>query len=155
MSPALRRRSAASAARVETSGQKSVHTHLRCTTVFVVSGDDAIRDSISELVVSAGFCVAGFPSLEAWREHVRSESEGCLVVDVCKHGPRLPQGLCGFESICAERGVVLLVGRGDVSTAVRAIRQGATDALEMPFRDDRLLESIKRAAERRRTFETR
>jgi FixJ family two-component response regulator len=40
----------------------------------------------------------------------------------------------------------VLIDRGDVPVAVRAIKDGAVDVLEKPLREDDLLERIKRAA---------
>ena len=116
------------------------------TTVFVVSDDPAVRDSVSELVASAGLRADTFPSLETWLEAVQPERRGCLVLDarVC-HFTGLER-LARFASMCASRPVLLLIDRGDVPIAVRAIRGGAVDVLEKPYRDVNLLERIKRAA---------
>jgi two-component system response regulator FixJ len=123
--------------------------------MFVVSGDEAIRDSISELAASEGFRVEAFASLGVWCDEVGADRAGCLVLDARSGDLGDLHALGGFGSVCAGRCVVLLVDRGDVPTAVRAIRGGAMDVLETPFRDDRLLESIRHAATRHRTFEGR
>ena len=57
-----------------------------------------------------------------------------------------PEGLERFASVCARRPVLLLIDRGDVPVAVRAIKQGAVEVLEKPLRGDDLLERVKRAA---------
>ena len=41
---------------------------------------------------------------------------------------------------------LLLIDRGDVPIAVRAMRVGAVDVLEKPYRDVNLLERVMRAA---------
>jgi FixJ family two-component response regulator len=114
-------------------------------TVFVVSGDAAVRDSVAELAASAGLRAEAFPSLEIWLGAVGPARHGCLVLDA------RPRDLAGpgtgerFASICEVRSVLLLVDRGDVPVAVRAIREGAVDVVEKPYRRENLLERIKRA----------
>jgi len=116
------------------------------TTVFVVSDDSAIRDSVSELIAPAGLRAETFPSLEMWLAAVQPERPGCLVLDARDRDLIGPQGLAKFVSICAKRPVLLLIERGDVPNAVRGLKGGAVDVLEKPCRDANLLERIKRAA---------
>ena len=115
-------------------------------TVFVVSDDPAIRDSLSELVASAGLTAEVFPSLEVWLDAVQPEREGCLLWDTRARVLNGPERLSRFASVCARRLVLLLIDRGDVPIAVRAIKEGAVDVLEKPVRKDSLLEHIRRAA---------
>ena len=115
-------------------------------TVFVVSDDSAIRDSLCELVGSAGLHAEAFPTLDAWAEADRPERKGCLVLDARARDFSCPDSLAAFSCICARRPVLLLVDRGDVPIAVRAIKDGAADVFEKPYRDERLLEGIKRSA---------
>ena len=116
------------------------------TTVFVVSDDPAIQDSLSELVASAGLTAEIFPSLEVWLDAVQPERGGCLVLDTRVRDLTGPERLARFASVCARRPVLLLIDRGDVPVAVRAIKEGAVDVLEKPLREDDLLERVKRAA---------
>ena len=116
------------------------------TTVFVVSDDPAVRDSLSELVASAGLTAETFPSLEVWLEADQSERRGCLVLDTRARDLTGPERLERFASVCARRPVLLLIDRGDVPIAVSAVKHGAVDVLEKPLREADLLERVKRAA---------
>ena len=116
------------------------------TTVFIVSDDPAIRDSLSELVASADLTAETFPSLEVWLDAVQSEREGCLLLDTGVRDLTGPERLARFASVCRRRPVLLLIDRGDVPIAVRAIKEGAVDVLEKPVRKEGLLERVKRAA---------
>ena len=115
------------------------------TTVFVVSDDPAVRDSVSELVASAGLRADAFPSLETWLEAVQPERRGCLVLDarVC-HFTGLER-LARFASVCARIPVIVLTGRGDITTAVHAVRQGAVYVQQKPYPNETLIEYIKQA----------
>jgi FixJ family two-component response regulator len=115
------------------------------TTVFVVSDGLVIRDSLSELITSAGLCAETFPSLEMWLEAAPSMPRGCLVLDAQVWDKTRPDGLARLTEACGRLPIILLVDRGDVPTAVRAIKEGAVDILEKPLRGEYLLERIKMA----------
>ena len=54
---------------------------MTSATVVVVSGDAAVRDSLTELLRSAGLSAEPYSSLETWPKAVPPEQRGCLVVD--------------------------------------------------------------------------
>jgi FixJ family two-component response regulator len=112
-------------------------------TIYIISEDSAVRDSLAELVASADLAAATLPSVEAWLESAEPEVEGCLVLDA---GAELvePERLARYASLCARIPVLVLIDRGDVPTAVRAIKHGAAEVLEKPCRDGTLLACIKR-----------
>ena len=116
---------------------------MACKTIFVVSDDAAIRDSLAELAASAGLHAETFSSLETWLEAIQPVQRGCIVLDaqVCEFAD--PERLAQFACLCAKRSVLLLINRGDVPTAVRAIKCGAMHVVEKPYRDANLLEKIK------------
>ena len=68
---------------------------------------------------------------------------------------RLP-GASGLDLLaqCHERApdvpVILVTGHGDISMAVQAMRDGAYDFIEKPFASERLIETVRRALERRK-----
>ena len=113
------------------------------STVFVVSGDSAVRDSLAELLDAAGLRPEPFQTLEAWLAAVPSDRAGCLVLDA-RHEDFVPPGDgVSLSSLCASRPVLLLIDRGDVPVAVRAIREGAADVLEKPCRNETVLARIR------------
>lgn len=115
------------------------------TTVFVISEDAAIRDSLAELVASSGFRAEAFPSVEAWLEAGSQACHGCLVLDAQARDFTGVECEANFAAICAARPVLVLVDRGDVALAVRAIKVGAVDVLEKPFGEARLLGGVEKA----------
>jgi len=119
---------------------------MTTTTVFVVSGDAAVRDSLAELIGSAGLNVTAFASLDRWREAVAPEQPGCLVLDAHVRDVTGPEHPGELSRICSTRPVLMLINRGDVPIAVRAMRDGVVDVLEKPYRDVTLLERVMRTA---------
>ena len=113
--------------------------------VCIVSGDAAVRDSLTMLVTEAGLCPRSLPALEAWVEDAGPEPRGCLVLDAGLNELTGPERLARFASVCAKIPVVVLTSRGDIATAVHAVRQGAVYVQQRPYRNETLLEHIKQA----------
>lgn len=113
-------------------------------TVHVVDDDDAMRDSLTVLLGTAGFAVAAYPSAEAFLT-ASTDGPGCVVIDV-----RMP-GMGGLElqGELMKRGrripVILMTGHADVPIAVKAMKAGAVDFVEKPFEEAAMLGAIRRA----------
>lgn len=119
----------------------------KSATVFIVDDDPSMRDSLRWLIESVGLNVEPFSNADAFLEEFSGDAPGCLVLDV-----RMP-GTSGMEllDMLKSRGVklpiIMISGHGDVPMAVQALKRGAIDFLEKPFRDQELLEQISRAIE--------
>ena len=117
-------------------------------TVFVVDDDEAVRDSMKWLVETIGVSVRTFGSAQDFLAAYRPEMPGCLVLDV-----RMP-GMSGLDlqdrlqSLGVHLPVIVMTGFGDVSTAVRAMKGGAVDFIEKPFRDQSMLDLIQKCLDR-------
>ena len=111
--------------------------------VFVVDDDEAIRDSLKWLLESHGLLVRHYASPQAFLAACDSTLSGCLVLDV-----RMPE-MSGLElhERLGERGiswpVIFITGHGDVPMAVSALKRGAADFIEKPFRDEEMLGLIR------------
>lgn len=114
-------------------------------TVFIVDDDEAVRDSVAELVASVGLHPKCYESGPAFLEAVPPTSRGCLVLDVRMaemSGLDVQQRLAGQGD---RMPVIILTGHGDVPVAVRAMKAGAVDFLQKPYRDQALLDAIQQA----------
>jgi two-component system response regulator DctR len=117
-------------------------------TVFIVDDDDAVLDSIAELVMSVGLRAATFRSAQQFLDTFNAEQPGCLVLDVRmahKSGPVLQEEL---NAIDAHIPIVFISGHGDISIAIKAIKAGAVDFVQKPYREQQLLDSINEALRR-------
>lgn len=118
--------------------------------VYLVDDDPAVRDSLSLLLRSVGLGSAVFPSALAFLEAYDPDRHACLVADI-----RMP-GLSGLElqQRLNERGakipIIFITGHGDVPMAVNAMKSGAMDFIQKPFRDQELLDRINTALQQDR-----
>jgi RNA polymerase sigma factor (sigma-70 family) len=114
-------------------------------TVFVVDDDAAVRDSIAELVESVGLLAETYGSALEFLEAFEPERPGCLVLDVrmaAMSGLVLQDRLNELE---ARIPVIVVTGHGDIPMAVQAMRSGAVDFIQKPYREQALLDSINAA----------
>jgi two-component system, LuxR family, response regulator FixJ len=115
--------------------------------VYVIDDDEAMRDSLSFLLESAGFDVTLFESALKFLDALPELAFGCVVSDV-----RMP-GLDGIELLKRMKTrtgalpIIIMTGHGDIPLAVEAMKLGAIDFLEKPFEDDRLITMIEMAVQ--------
>lgn len=113
--------------------------------VFVIDDDRLVRDSIADLLESAGLAVQTFGSATEFVRGQRPDVPGCLILDV-----ELPDisGL-DLQTELAKSGIempiVFLTGHGDIPMSVRAMKAGAVEFLTKPFGKQELLDAIKEA----------
>ena len=113
--------------------------------VYVVDDDLSVRESVGNLIRSAGWPVEAFGSAREFLESGWASRPSCLVLDL-----DLP-GMTGLElqrKLDAKFSVIFLTGRGDIPTSVRAMKAGAQEFLTKPPPVDELLEAIGRALTR-------
>jgi FixJ family two-component response regulator len=114
-------------------------------TVFLIDDDDGVRQSLEALLRTNDFTVAAFASARDFLAMFDPDAVGCLITDV-----RLP-GMSGMELLQNLRSqrcrlpVIVITGHGDVPLAVEAMKGGAVDFIEKPFRDHVLLSAVGRA----------
>jgi len=113
--------------------------------VFVVDDDEAICRSLALLIEDIGLKAETFISAQHFLSAYDPAQPGCLVLDV-----RM-SGMSGLElqSRLNELGLhiptIIMTGHGDVPMAVEAMKAGALDFVEKPFRDQVMLDSIQKA----------
>lgn len=113
--------------------------------VHVIDDDEALRDSLTFLLRTAGLQVQTHASATAFLAVLPDADLTCIVTDV-----RMP-GMSGIDLLrrLKELGigvpVIVVTGHGDVPLAVEAMKFGATDFLEKPFDDEVLLASVRSA----------
>jgi two-component system, LuxR family, response regulator FixJ len=101
--------------------------------IFIVDDDPSVRAALVTIFSAEGFAAAGFPDGESFLSAAHSRKPGCVLIDV--HLPDC-SGIDLLKKIDAAHypaPVLVISGRGDIPTAVEAIRNGALDFIEKPF----------------------
>jgi FixJ family two-component response regulator len=113
--------------------------------VFVIDDDPLVRESVADLLGSAGLTAQTFESATEFVQIQRPDVPACLILDV-----ELP-GLSGLDlqTDLAKSGIempiVFLTGHGDIPMSVRAMKAGAVEFLTKPFGKQELLDAINEA----------
>ena len=117
----------------------------RKPTVYIVDDDDGMRRALGILMTTVGYQPATFAGPREFLAKYDPNQSGCLVLDV-----RMPE-MSGLEvqQHLNRNGsmlpVILVSGHGDIPMAVQAMKDGAFDFLQKPFRDQELLDRINAA----------
>jgi FixJ family two-component response regulator len=114
----------------------------RAPLIAVVDDDDALRNSLDDLLQSVGFRVQGFASAEAFLQAQPAPETACLLLDV-----RLP-GMNGLE-LQRQLGVlhwripiIFVTAYADDDVRAHALAAGAIAVLSKPCREADLLHAI-------------
>jgi DNA-binding NtrC family response regulator len=115
--------------------------------VCVIDDEPAVRESLRNLLRSAGLKVETFDSARHFLISRPPESPSCIVLDV-----RMP-GITGLElqrELGAESRIpiIFMTGYGDIPMSVRAMKAGAFEFLTKPCSEEDLLRSVNQAIER-------
>jgi len=117
--------------------------------VSFIDDDADIRFSMFRYFEAIDWPVRLFPSAESFLAATpRPDAEledGCIVTDLLMEGMN---GIDLIEHLNKDHWhvpVIVLTGRGDIATAVKAMRAGAVDILEKPFRGEALEAAILQA----------
>ncbi|GDY26808.1 C4-dicarboxylate ABC transporter [Agarivorans sp. Toyoura001] len=126
------------------------------TPVIIIDDDPDILRSLKQTLELEDYECLSFENAEQALRQIKRTWPGVIISDI-----NMP-GLSGLEmmqrahQIDADLPIILLTGHGDISMAIKAIRDGAYDFLEKPFSTSHLLEVLQRALEKRRlTLENR
>jgi FixJ family two-component response regulator len=117
--------------------------------IVVVDDDASLRLALVFLLESAGWRAVSYASAEEFLAE-GDMLAGCLILDV-----RMPR-MSGLElqRTLNERKihlpVIFLTGHADVTIAVQAMKFGACDFIEKPFKDQTLLDAVSQAVRRNR-----
>ena len=114
-------------------------------TVYVVEDDEAVRDSLEMLLKSDGKPVKTYESATAFLKDYSDKMAGCIVLDIRMpgmDGMELQKKLNEKHSILP---IIFVTGHGDVPMAVDAMKEGAVDFIQKPYREEALLEKIEAA----------
>ena len=115
--------------------------------IFVVDDDPAVRETLSMVLSVGGYQVICFADGAALLAVARTRTPSCILLDV--HIP----GKSGLDILKELHGedypapIFMISGQGDISMAVNAIKSGALDFIEKPFRGSEIVARLDEAIE--------
>jgi len=114
-------------------------------TVFIVDDDRGVLDSLKFLMRSVGLHAETYQSAREFLGAFDTKRPGCLVLDV-----RMPE-MSGLElqerlsAMGSTLPIIFITAHGDIPMAVQAVKAGALDFVQKPFRDQDLIDKIQNA----------
>ena len=109
--------------------------------VFVVEDDITARAILTVVLTKAGYRVTSFFDGHTLVAAVRQRRPHCVLLDVCLPGRSGLDVLKDLKAVDPVR-VMMISGHGTVDTAVQALKDGATDFIQKPFRLHDLLTRV-------------
>jgi two-component system, LuxR family, response regulator FixJ len=119
--------------------------------VCVIDDDDAMRDSLSFLLDTAGITVRAYESAAAFLAAPPTDELACIIIDVRMPGMSGTELLRNLKESGRRTPIIVMTGHGDIALAVEAMKLGAADFIEKPFVDEIMLAAVRAAIERRAT----
>lgn len=113
--------------------------------VYLIDDDESVRASTAMLLEAAGIEVSSFGSGREFLAIAPRLRAGCVLTDVCMpdiDGLELQRQL---GALGVRWPVVVMTGHADVPMAIKALKAGASDFIEKPFKEDALLTAIQSA----------
>jgi two-component system nitrogen regulation response regulator NtrX len=122
---------------------------MMASDVLVVDDEADIRELVAGILADEGYAVRTANDSESALAAIRARKPALLILDIWMAGG----GMDGLELLDLVKGldadlpVIMISGHGNIETAVGAIKRGAYEFLEKPFKSDRLLLVVERALE--------
>lgn len=117
--------------------------------ILIVDDEADIRDLIAGILDDEGYKTRTAGDSDSALAAIKERRPSMVVLDIWLQGSRL-DGLELLDAIKAQDPdlpVVIISGHGNIETAVSAIKRGAYDYIEKPFKADRLVLITERALE--------
>src|SRR5215217_628341 len=117
--------------------------------ILIVDDEADIRELVSGILQDEGYITRSARDSDDALAHVASRRPSLVFLDIWLQGSRLDglQLLDAMKTQHPELPIVMISGHGNIETAVAAIKQGAYDFIEKPFKADRLVLVAQRALE--------
>jgi len=113
--------------------------------IYIVDDNDDICETLELLFESVDLGAKSFGSAGEFLDAYPMGQPGCLIADV-----RMP-GMSGLElqeemvKRSIDLPVIIITGYGDVEMAVNAMKAGAADFIEKPYKEQELLDRVHKA----------
>lgn len=120
--------------------------------ILIIDDEADIRDLVSDILQDANYTTRTASNSDAAFEALAERVPAAVILDIWLQGSEM-DGLGILEMVQKKHPhlpIIMISGHGNIETAVNAIKIGAYDFIEKPFKEDRLLLIVARALEHAR-----
>ena len=117
----------------------------RIPLISIVDDDAPLRNSLANLIRSAGLRVQGFSSAEAFLSSNHAHDTRCLVLDVRMPGMSGPELQRQMAVANSHIPIIFITAHEDDTQRSQALEAGAVAFLHKPFYEEELLNAIDAA----------
>jgi DNA-binding response OmpR family regulator len=121
--------------------------------ILVVDDDRELRETMSEILVDAGFVIATASSGEEALTVLKGQNFDVVLLDMIMPGLGGQEILPLLKRQAPRARVIMITAFATVENAVAAMRRGADDYLTKPFKVDELLTAVRRSLEEARLLD--
>lgn len=121
--------------------------------IHIIDDEPIIHEILSQLLTSEGYEVEVSSSGEEALEKLQSQAFDLTLLDLLMPGIDGLETLKSIRKIDPQALIIIITAYASVESAIVAIKMGAFDYIQKPFKHDELLLTIKRALEHRRLHE--
>ena len=117
--------------------------------ILIVDDEADIRDLISGVLSDEGYETRNAGCAETALQEIEARLPSLLILDIWLEGSEM-DGMALLERVKREHTslpVIMISGHGNIETAVAALKLGAHNFIEKPFKTDRLLLDVDNAIE--------
>jgi two-component system response regulator FixJ len=107
-----------------------LQTHVLNRELFIADDDEWVRDSLSSQFTLSGYQVTTFEEGTSLIRAARARMPACILLDICMPGPSGLDILKELDAANYSAPIFIISGRGDIPSAVLAIKNGAFDFIE-------------------------
>ncbi|MBL8780302.1 MAG: sigma-54-dependent Fis family transcriptional regulator [Alphaproteobacteria bacterium] len=120
--------------------------------ILIVDDEADIRELVAGILSDEGYNTRTAGDSDSALREIRARRPALVILDIWLQGSRLDglQVLDEIKKDHADLPVLVISGHGNIETAVTAIKKGAYDFVEKPFKADRILLTVERALEAQR-----
>ena len=111
---------------------------------YIVDDDAGLRNTMVRILMGSGLIAEEFDSAESFLKSLSERAAGCVLLDVTLPGISGIQLLHRIKSQAVSHQVIMVSGCGDIALAVEAVKAGAIDFVQKPFRADQLRSVVEK-----------
>jgi two-component system response regulator PilR (NtrC family) len=122
-------------------------------TIHIIDDEPIIHEVLGDLLTSEGYAVVNSPNGEDALEKHSSQSFELILLDLLMPGMDGIEVLKRLKKIDPHAVIIIITAYASVESAISAMKMGAFDYVQKPFKHDELLLTVERAIEHKKLQE--